>query len=100
MVTADTVRTFWTRHAAQVIHDTVEWAGDGERAESDWLEAEKMGDTYIDPNWRQRVAETMNSQGLETFEDFQRLYGGSVWGCVQPNRRHLPRDKYSRCTFQ
>ena len=97
---------YLTRKIAKIIYDTVECELK-DRAESDWLAAEKIVHRHF--NWAVgRMIGTpepgdgsseFSRSGVSSYEEFERDWGMCVWLNARPHRASLPRPPYGNITF-
>jgi hypothetical protein len=89
-------RVYLTKKIAGIFCDTVEWKGEGDRAKTDWEQAECMVDER--PGIIRWYSENLSD--AVSYEEFEQKFGNYVWHCAQGLRRHLPRPPYGMITFQ
>ena len=108
----ETAVRYLTMKISKIIYDTVECALE-DRAESDWLEAEKIvnnnfntngfigrmtgepieGDTYA------KFYKDWNLPDDCSYEQFEHKLGEFIWKNTQWARKNLPRPPYGKITF-
>lgn len=103
---------FLTMKIAKIIYDTVE-CNLADRAESDWLEAEKIArrdfaiNGFIGRMTGEPIREDLHARYYKhwnlpddcTYEEFERILGQYIWNNTQWARKHLPRPPYGKITF-
>jgi hypothetical protein len=90
-------RIFLIKKIAGVFHDTVEWKGEGERADTDWKEATRLVDA--NPHLIRHYSEKEGLSDATSYAEFERTCGNYVWHAAQGLRRDLPRPPYGMVTF-
>ncbi len=89
-----TVKRLCTQKVAAIFYETVQWLGEGDRALTDWLEAEKI--VEANPNFIRQIAQRA---GNISVEEFEQKFGRFLFEWAREFRQYLPISLYGSCMF-